>query len=258
MIFPLLTRCTPRSPAVWAAVFALTCGLALTGTAPAHAATLELAGPDGARLIINDESMSYLPLRSPLQLPAGTYVINCELPGYVPYETTVVLTTDDWLRLRIRMTPLSRKTAWSANLPVAGLGQFYMGKTTKGWLFLLGEAGGLLTAAAGELQRSDYRKDYLLFKDRYDSALDANDITRYRRLSAQAYQDMEDAESLRNTGLLVAGVAVLLSVADAIFLFPEVEAGPGPVPPVVGWNDGDVAQPAQTLTTVHAGLRLSF
>ena len=249
----------PRSPAAWAVVAVLICGLALSGTTPAHAATLELAGHDGARLIINDESTSFLPLRSPLQLPAGTYKIQCELPGYVPYETTVVLAADDWLRLRIRMTPLSRKTAWTANLPVAGLGQFYMGKKTKGWLFLLGEAGGLLTAAAGELQRSDYRKDYLLLKDKYDAAIDATTIAHYRQLADKAYQDMEDMESLRDTGLLVAGAAVLLSIADAIFLFPAVEAGPGPVPPVVGWNDGDdAAQPAQTLTTVHAGLRLSF
>ena len=239
------------------ALAALVAGLLLCRVGAAHAATLELVGPDGARLIINDKSTSYLPLRSPLQLPPGTYTIRCELKGYAPYEQEVKLVSGDWLRLRIRMTRLSRTTAALGNIPIAGMGQFYMGKRVKGWVLLATEAGGLVTALAGEMQRSDYRKDYLLLKDKYDSAINANEIARYRRLSSEAYQNMEDAESLRNTGLIVAGAAVALSVLDALLLFPEAEVGAGP-PPVVGWRDEEPASARDRLTSFHAGLRLSF
>jgi hypothetical protein len=41
---------------------------------------------------------------------------------------------------------------------------------------------------------------------------------------------MENAESLRDTGLLVAAGAVVVGVLDAWLRFPAVDAGAGPMP----------------------------
>lgn len=257
MTFSIRTlRRLPIGPTVGTLVL-LTAGLFVAPTA--NAATLELSGPAGALVTINDQPAGIFPLSGPLELAPGTYDIACNWTGYIPFQETVRLLDDDqWMRLQVRLTPLSRKRAWTANIPIAGLGQFYMGKDTKGWVFLTAEVGGLLTALVGETKRGDHRKDYLLLKSKYEAAVDPVDIGYYRKISDKAYSDMEDAESLRNTGLIVAGSAVVLSILDALLLFPSVEAGPGTVPPVSDWEGHSLLTNDNPFTTVHAGVRLNF
>lgn len=227
-------------------------------TAPA--ATLDITGPAGATVVVNDHIMGFLPLGEVITLPPGTYEVKSELPGHLPFETTITLTeSNEWRRLQIRPIPMSKKTAWSSNILFAGMGQHYMGKSFKGYFFNLVEAGGLLTAFAGEVQRSDYRKDYLLLKSKYDDAINAGDIEYYKGLTEQAYSDMEDMEQLRNTGLMVAGGAIVLSILDALFLFPNVDIGPGEVPIQTGAFHTDFGKNSNNpLKTIHAGFKLEF
>ena len=56
--------------------------------------------------------------------------------------------------------------------------------------------------------------------DKYNASINADDITRYRESADQAYSDMENQESKRNTALLVAAGAIVVSVLDADHLFP--------------------------------------
>ncbi len=228
----------------------------------ARAATLEISGPAGASVAINDKIMGFLPLDGPLTLGPGNYSIKSELPGFLPFETTVVLSEiTDWERLQIRPLKMSKKTAWTSNLLFAGMGQHYMGKSFKGYFFNLAEAGGLLTALAGEMQRSNYRKDYLLLENKYDSAIDVDDLEYYKGLADQAYSDMEDMEKLRNTGLIVAGGAIALSIIDALLLFPNAEVGSGEVPlqtRSMEFEGPGFSGNQNPLQTLHAGLKLEF
>ncbi len=227
-----------------------------------QAATLEITGPAGATVVINDRIMGFLPLNEPLTLAPGRYDIKSELTGYLPFETSIVLDeVTDWKRLQIRPVIMSKTTAWTSNLLFAGLGQHYMGKSFKGYFFNAAEAGGLLVAIGGELQRTNYRKDYLLLKGKYDSAINPNDLEYYQRLADEAYANMEDMEKRRNTGLLVAGGAIVLSILDAVFLFPGAELGPGEVPLQTGSVEFDgpgFSGNQNLLQTVHAGYKLEF
>ncbi len=237
--------------------------LLMLPSAPAQAATLEITGPDGAKVMVNDRIMGFLPLGHALSLPPGLYLVRSELPGHKDFVTRVTLyETDDVQHLRIRPVPLSKRVAWSGNLLFAGMGQHYMGDSLKGYAFNLLEAGGLLTALAGELQRSSHRQDYLLFKDRYDNAINIDDVEVYRARTLKAYSDMEDAENRRNTGLLVAGGAVFLSVVDAFINFPSVKTGPGEIPVQTSRLDSDSPLPEHHDSTgfgaVHAAIRLGF
>jgi len=251
-----MTLCLNANYRCFKAVFFI---LALLPLA-AQAATLDITGPAGATVTVNDHIMGFLPLNQTLTLTPGKYEIKSELPGYLPFETTVNLPeTESWQRLQIRMILMSKKTAWTSNLLFAGMGQHYMGKSLKGYFFNLVEAGGLLTAFAGEIQRSDFRKDYLLQKSKYDSALNPGDMEYYQGLAEKAYSDMEDMESLRNTGLMVAGGAIVLSVLDAIFLFPGVDVGPGEIPVQTGALDSDFFNSSSNpMKTVHASFKLEF
>jgi len=230
---------------------------ALPGTA--GAATLEISGPPGASLVINGTDLGFLPLDGPLELDSGYYTVQSQLPGHIDFEHELrLLGDDDWQRLAVRLVPFSRKTAWSSNLLFAGLGQHYLGKTTRGYIYNLAEAGGLLVALFAELERTNLRKDYLDIMDKYNSSINADDITRYREAADQTYSDMIDKEDLRNTGLMVAAGAIVVSVVDAILFFPSVEAGAGPVPLDTGSDEIGLWNDTNPLTTVHAAVRLEF
>jgi hypothetical protein len=163
----------------------------------------------------------------------------------------------------VRLVPLSRQTAWSSNLLFAGLGQHYMGRKTRGYIYNLAEAGGLVVAVFAELGRTNSRSDYLDLQEKYYSSINADDVSRYRKAMDEAYNDMLDQENLRNTGLIVAGSAIVVSILDAILFFPAVEAGAGPVPVDLGSRDsGPTGREAWSatdpLTAVHAAVRWEF
>lgn len=232
--------------------------LAVALAAPAAAATLELSGPAGATVSLNDRVLGEFPLDGPLDLPPGNYTIRCTLAGHEPYVEAVRLAAiGAWQRVDVRLVPYSRRTAWSSNLLLAGLGQHYLDKGFRGYVYNAAEIGGLLTALVAELRRSNLQDDYLVLVDLYNGTVNADEITRLRGLADGKYQDMEDMESLRDTGLLVAGAAVAVSIADALINFPSVAAGGGAVPV----QTAAVALPdvrTAPSTAVHAGIRLAF
>lgn len=226
----------------------------------AGAATLELTGPVGVAVAIDGAAMGTLPLDGPLTLAVGKYRVTAKAQGYMPFAQTVNLTGDkSKVLLHLRLTPFSRKKALAGNLLAAGLGQFYVGEKTRGWVYLLAEAGGLVTALGAEMQRRDNRNDFLLLQERYDSTIVASEIATIRAAVDQAYLDMEDMEKLRDTGLLVAGGAIILSMLDTLFFFPSaVDLGPGPVAPTTACLDDGFSAGAPSLQTIHAGIRLAF
>jgi hypothetical protein len=238
-------------------LLALLCAVAGSATA----AILELSGPAGASVTVNDRPRGFFPLEHPLDLGPGHHVVKCTMPGYKEYQSTIFLADESaWQRLHVRLTPYRRRTAVGSNILFAGLGQHYLDKPVKGWFFNLAEAGGLVTAMVAESSRVNYRKDYLLLKDKYDAAINPNDLARYKSQTEEAYTNMKDMEDLRDTGLLVAGGAIVLSMLDALILFPSVEAGPGPGPTADRDTElGGLENGARDhFTTVHAGIKLAF
>jgi hypothetical protein len=189
----------------------------------------------------------------------GRYEITAELAGYREFTRILnVFDSDETATLHVRLQRLSRATAWRSNVLYAGLGHLYAGKRTRGIVYAAVETGGLLTATAGELRRSNLRKDYLTLLRDYDAAINADVITRLRGEADAKYAEMKDAQSLRNTGLIVAGAAVLVSVVDVLLTFPRVAAGPGPVSPTAARLDAGHGPAAIVATGVHAGVKLTF
>jgi hypothetical protein len=202
--------------------------LLLIATA-ASGATLQITGPAGGTVRLEDHPVGALPLNAPLQLPRGTYTVTCEAAGYQACSETVILGEDDaWVHLHLRPVRLTRSTAMANNLLFAGLGQLYMGARWRGWLYVAGEAGGLLTAVAGEAQRVNDRDDYKLYLADYQAAIDPDQIDRYRKLAQASFQGMRDGEDQRDLGLMIAGGAIALSLLDAWLFCPHAEA-PAPV-----------------------------
>ncbi len=206
--------------------------LLLCAAAAAQSATVHLSGPEGALVRMNGQDLGLLPFDAPLELPAGVFEFECRIRGHEQFTKVIVISDrDQWLHVRLRPIPLTRGRAVAGSAIYAGLGQWYMGATVRGWVYFLGETGGLLTALAGELQRSNYSDDYTNYQAKYDSAIVDEEIAYWKQQSQQAYSNMEDMESLRNTGLYVALGSYVVSLLDAWLLFPSVDIGPGTLPP---------------------------
>lgn len=232
--------------------------LVCLGPRQAAAATLELTGPAGAAVSLNDRPLGQFPLDGPLELPPGRYEIRCYHPGHIRFAYTVrLLSNDHWQRVTVRLVPLSRRTAWASNLLLAGLGQHYLGHSRRGYVYNAVEVGGLLTALAGELQRTNLKSDYLKLADLYNRSVNAEEITSLRGEAEAKYNDMKDMEKLRDTGLLVAGGTIVVSIIDALLSFPSVEAGAGDVPVDTGALETPWRGTAHP-NAMHAGLKLTF
>ena len=242
----------------WLLYLLLATALPASGT-NAGAATVDLAGPIGAEVFLDGSAIGFLPLAQPLDLDRGTYLLRCELPGHQPFEITVLVASErDHKTIQARMVSLRKRTALGINLVFAGLGQQYSGHHVRGWIYHTLEAGGLITALASELNRSNLRKDYLLIKDQYDRQINADEIEYYRGETLAAYAEMEDAEQLRDTGLLVAAGAVTLSLLDSLLFFPSFEMGPGS-PAYQGRVEFPHREPARGIwDTVHLAYRANF
>ena len=90
------------------------CSLALllVLATPAAAATLQIAGPPGAEVWLDGQSVGLLPLAGPLAVPRGMHEVVCEAAGHERYRETIVLPEEDsWRTLRVRPTPLRRRYA---------------------------------------------------------------------------------------------------------------------------------------------------
>jgi hypothetical protein len=241
------------------------------------AATLWLTGPTGTAVNVNGATIGHFPLPGPLTVPPGSYELQASLRGYLPYAETIHLVDEsEWLHWRVHLLPLSRWTSVTSNLLLAGLGQHYQSRPWEGYLFNVLEIGGLVTALIGELAFQNHRDDYLLLYAEYEQALTEADIDYYRAEAEAAYGKMEDAESLRETGLMVAAGAVVVSMLEAWLRFPALDAGPGLAPdlqtartagadptlPEPAGRTGHVAPAAgsvgERLAAVHVGWRLRF
>lgn len=247
----MIRRMIPFLPAVVLGLVVLLDG------APATAGTLEITGPAGAEVLVNDQLVGILPLDAPFQAAPGEYEVRSEWPGFVPFRETVhIFYENENLRVNIRLLPLRKGTAWRSSILYAGLGQFYLGHRTRGWIYAGAETVGLVTAIISELDRSNLSDDYAVIMDNYNAAINADEIESYKTQAQQTYDDMIAAEDMRNTGLIIAGSAIVVSIIDVLLSFPNVEGGPGLVPLQTGSLDDGGA--GHGLASAHVGVRMGF
>jgi hypothetical protein len=212
-----------------AAVLALMLGA--TAATTAAAATLEVDGPVGAAVTVDGAPIGRLPLGSPVALEPGLHVVTCALRGCELFTADVLIVQESAAhRLCARLIPLRRRDGVLFSLVFAGLGQRHIGRPTLGWALTGIEAGGLVAGLAGELSLRNRRDDYVVLYDAYLGAITDEEIAARRAEAEAAWNQMEDAESLRRTGLLVAAGAVVVSVLDAWLRFPSLETGAGLLP----------------------------
>lgn len=218
----------------------LTLGFAGAMAWPARGGSLQLDAPAGARVSIDGRHVGVAPLSGPVPLDPGPHTVRLELSGAHVSEADLGVGPDNAIvHLTMRMSAKSRANAAARSVVLAGLGQQYVGRRKLGWTLTAAEVGGVAIAALGQLMFQQSEDDFNDAQAVYATSLDAGVLEAARRDANQAYDDMGSAESLRNAGLVVAGAAVLASVMDAWFRFPQLQLGAAP--PTTARTDGDAA-----------------
>lgn len=242
-------------PARRLSVLAATLASMLLAAVPAaEAATVHFTGPAGAEVSIDGVELGVLPL-APLELPVGSHEVRSQARGYE--KLTQALDVSDptaVMHVRLRMLPLRRSRAVTGSLLYAGLGQRYAGADLRGWVYFAGETIGLMTALGGELSRANEEDEYINAIRNYEAAVSAGQINRWRQEADAAYQNVQDMEDVRNTGLMIAGGAWLLSLLDAWLLTPIVDVGAGAVPPAAA----SLEAPRESPVGAHAAVTIAF
>ena len=229
---------------------------AILSTAPASAATLDLSGPAGAVVTLDGEPLGVMPLQAPIEIGMGEHRITSTLTGAHTFDTVLQIIDDAQIvHLQVRFIPLSRWRAATSSLLLAGSGQRYESRPRMGAALTGIEVVGLLSALMSELQVQNSRDDYLLARDAYAGAVSSTEINRWRTAAATSHDDMLRAADRRDLGLAVAVGAVAVSVLDAWFRFPALDAGVDLK--TVGPFDSTRA-PAGLAPRAHVALTLNF
>jgi len=239
------------------------------GTA-AHRATprasgnafLQVGGPAGAHVLIKGKEVGRLPLGGPLALAPGDYLVEGELGGYAPFHEEMDFENPgEQVLLQLRLIPLHRRDALFYSLVLAGLGENYVGRPVLGYALSAAEVGGVVAAIGGQLLYTNHRNDYLVLYDAYRHAVSDADVASRRAEAQDAWNKMRNAQSLRNTGLLVAAGSVVVGMLDSWLRFPSIEAGPGATAAAAGAGAGaELAERADPIAapSAHVACTLRF
>ncbi len=189
-------------------------------------ASLELTGPPGTLISIDDEIIGTLPLAEPIKIRTGDHTLVASLQGAELFERNVsVHKSNEQLTIHVRLSPMSRRSAVLSSLVLAGSGQRYEGHSKMGWGLTLAEVGGLAFALISDSQVQNHKNDYLLAQDVYNNAITQTDIDAARVDMQTIFDDMDSAVSQRDAALMIAVGAVAVSVIDAFVRFPALDAG---------------------------------
>jgi len=156
---------------------------------------------------------------------SGIYEVYATKPGYADWTGSTSLSSSRPDSIYIRM---NRKTVMATGLRSAlcpGWGQFYAGKTLKGSVFLLSEAGAVWGVIYADSKRSDAMLGHERAIRAYNSADQVDDIADAYDAMLDAFDDVERWHESRKRWIYTAGAIWLVNVLDATLLIPNEGGG---------------------------------
>ena len=213
------------------------------------AATLTVVGPAGTEIRIDGEVRGTLPLGAQ-EVEVGAADLEARLPGHLVHREFVkIAAPESAVIVDLDLRPLSRTNAVSYSAVLAGLGQLYQRRTRTGWTMLGLQVSAWMVAAWQEADFQQLTDDYEVLDRQYADALTPGTIASLAAERAAVYDDLEKAETWRNTAIGVAVAIGVWSVYDAwrghdhFFVDAEVPslessalANPLPLTARVGWR----------------------
>lgn len=177
-------------------------------------------GPQGADIRIRGRLAGQLPLEN-YELDGGNYTIQITAKGYEPTFEMVKISPNERKDVSLQLTRKSNSKAVVRSLFIPGLGQHYLEKKGRAFLFPVLEVGALAGAYIFNSQYNNSIQDYNALKNSYSTSIDQTKIDTYYRQMTSKYDDIESAEKMRNVFIGVAAGIWVWNVLDAALFGPD-------------------------------------
>jgi len=195
------------------------------------------SNPEGALAQLKGEyDMSAI---TPFSLSAGIigdFKMKVTKPGYETWKGDIDLPTPGNL-FEINLNKRSRAKAGLRSFIIPGWGQLYSERKFNGFSFMILEAAAGASFIIAKTRFDNRKTDYDLALDSYHNAQTPEETANLQLILDESQNDMDDAESIKNTVLAV-GVGIwAYNLIDALMFFPKYN----PVYPTVTSLDNGLA-----------------
>ena len=177
--------------------------------------------PDGAAIYLNGGYFGNAPLES-APLEVGEYEVTFRKPGYLPLKEPVKAVIVQDLETIIQLAP-ERKTALKGVLRSAafpGLGQIYVEREFKGYLYTVSEIGLITAAAASIALYNQAVVNYNSARDEYLLQIEEDEIIRTRRNMNDRYDEVTRYKDMRDGLMMLAAGFWFWNVLD-VYIWNE-------------------------------------
>ena len=178
--------------------------------------------PPGAFITLDGEYR--ITATTPCNLPgnlSGYYKLKAVFPGYENWRGDVVIVPGQKNTFMISLSAKTRFKAALRSMFLPGWGQLYSERQQRGYLYNLVAIGlgtGLLLADKNYKKKKD---DYNLAVTGLNQATSLDEFNRLQRDVYNKNRSAYDAETTRNTFLIVAAGFYVYNILDAVMFFPE-------------------------------------
>jgi hypothetical protein len=192
--------------------------------------------PSGATVYLRGELD--LVANTPASLPtsiSGRYRAEITRPGYETWKGDFTFIPGSSNSVAIELSRKTRMKAMLRSMLIPGWGQVYSGNKLRGYLITTGTVAA--AAAVYHLDRRFDKKkaDFELAQSNYNSAMAIEDRIALKAISDQRQNDAYEAETDRNTVLVIGAAFWVYNIIDALLFFPESDAY---FPSVTSLDDG--------------------
>ena len=177
--------------------------------------------PDGAAIYLNGGYFGNAPLES-APLEVGEYEVTFSKPGYLPLKEPVKAVIVQDLETTIQLAP-ERKTALKGVLRSAvfpGLGQIYVEREFKGYLYTVSEIGLITATAASIILYNQAAVNYNSARYEYILQIEENEIIRTRRNMNDRYDEVTRYKDMRDGFIMLAAGFWLWNMLD-VYIWNE-------------------------------------
>lgn len=180
-----------------------------------------------------------------LRLAAGNYQVFISKAGFLDKTMPLFVTPGKTKTLDASLQAKTRGTAIFRSILFPGLGQLYQDKKGRGFLFGVSFAASV---GASYLLTHSYNQKVDQYNDlhnQYEKAVEASKLVSLRHQMNKKYDEINQAEKMRNLFYAAAGGLWLLNVLDAAILPP-------------GWHHSTHISARLSGNTVTAGLTVRW
>ncbi len=179
---------------------------------------LTVAGqPDNANIRVGAQKIGKTP-QADIPLAVGNYLLKIAKPDYLTFKQSFDITEDELTRINYKLSPVSKKKAFTYSLFIPGTGQLYQNRKFKGISILTATLGLAYLTFDSHSTYVDQKDEWITKKDVYNANITQSELWESQRSAVQdAFDVMKETEIRQNMFIGGLGLVWTINLFDIIF-----------------------------------------